>query len=778
MQQLDYKKVFSKLSHIKALSHDQKFDQIVQNLITHALNNINGVNPKNETEVENKVKEIYGISIRNSVITSNIDKLLNKEEIVRDANSKEYFVTPATSIKLKQRLEDASNLENKVKLKWFEEIKNYIDDISENGLEKLWDLLKLYLSNVFEQHGMQTLNFLNPNIRVNEDDQKNLVAIVETILKDNGNPFTKEVLSTSINQFIINADEIRASYVSQLADATFTSFALTSDAETVNFLNKRYNNLQLFLDTNFIFGILDLHKNSEDASAREILEEVKKNRLPFKLTYHPETLAEFKRAFDARALFLRASKWTRETSRVAVAVDGLSPLEELFHKQNIENETDPAVFLEKYDHVDLILKDLGLTEYIPKQSTDTELVDVENDVEAYQKFYEEVKNRKIKSFSGFKHDVVALREVRALNPKKTKFLESNAFFISSDFVLAKFERTYYKRNWEINYVVNPSVFLQLIRPFIENDYSANKRFIDTFSIPEFRSFEIDYSTTRSKALQIINDNYHATSFETKVNILRDQVLLDKLDKANDDHDKQIDIIERQIAIENQILVQKNEEALQNIKTVNIEKELLESKKIKAEENIKNFRKENENLQIEKEIVEEEVLLKKDQIDSLNVKLAAIENDLEIQRIENKYLKDIEEWKKNKKAYVDSHMVEKRSEYISASKYCIRPSVVLLCVAISTPIFVRYYSEIKVSLESHGYSEYYLMGLIIILALIAGFELLYRTYLTDKDRVKMGLHWTGTYGLSKKKTKLLKKFKEQFSKEYDQLYNEPKLDKKL
>ena len=776
MQQLDYKKVFSKLSHIKALSHDQKFDQIVQNLITHTLNNVNGNNPKNETEVENKIKEIYGISIRTSVIISNLDKLLHAEEIIRDPNSKQYFVTQSTSIKLKQRLDDASDLENKVKLKWFEEIKIFINDISEEGLEKLWNLLKHYLSNVFEQHGMQTLNFLNPNIRINEDDQKNLIVIVETILKENGNPFTKEVLSSSINQFIINADEIRASYISQLADATFTSFALTSDAETVNFLNKRYNNLRLFLDTNFIFGILDLHKNSEDASAREILEEVKKNRLPFKLTYHPETLAEFKRAFDARALYIRASKWTRESSRVAVEVDGLSPLEELFHKQNIENETDPSVFLEKYDHVDLILKDLGLTEYIPRQSNDAELVAFETDVEAYQKYYEEIKNRKIKSFSGFKHDIVALREVRALNPKKTKFLESNAFFISSDFVLAKFERTYYKRNWEINYVVNPSVFLQLIRPFIENDFSANKRFIDTFSIPEFRSFEIDYSTTRSKALQIINDNYHATSFETKVNILRDQVLLDKLEKANDNHEKQIAIIESQIAIENQILVQKNEEAQKNIKSVIIKKEQLESKKIKAEQNIKNFRQENENLISEKAIVKQEVVSKNNKINSLNLKLVEIEKDLENQRNENKYLKEIEEWKKNKKNYIESHKNDKRLEYISASKYCIRPSIILLCVATLTPIIVRYYSEIKSYLELNGYSENYLMGIIIILALCAGFELLFRTYLADKDRVKMGLHWIGTFGLNKRKIKLLEVYKEQFSNEYSKLHNEPELKK--
>ncbi|MEA5259800.1 hypothetical protein VB264_18530 [Arcicella aquatica] len=774
MKQLDYKKVFSKLSHIKALSHDEKFDQIVQNLITHTLTNICEKNPKNEVDVENKIKEIYGISIRNSVITSNIDKLLDKKEIIRDRNSSEYFVTPEISIKLKKRLDDANNLENNVRLEWFQEIKKFINDISDEGLEKLWDLLKLYLSNVFEQHGMQTLNFLNPNIRINEDDQKSLVVIVESILRENGNPFTKEILSSSINQFIINANEIRASYISQLADATFTSFALTSDAETVNFLNKRYNKLDLFLDTNFIFGILDLHKNSEDASAREILEEVKKNRLPFKLTYHPETLAEFKRAFDARALYIRATKWTRESSRVAIIVDGLSPLEELFHKQNIENEIDPAIFLEKYDHVDLILKDLGLIEYIPRKSTDNELVDIECDIEAYQKFYDEVKNRKPKSFSGFKHDVIALTEVRALNPKKTKFLESNAFFISSDFILAKFERTHYKRSWEINYVVSPSVFLQLIRPFIENDYSANKRFIDTFSIPEFRSFEIDYSTTRSKALQIINDNYHATSFETKVNILRDQVLLDKLNRVNDDYEKQNAIIESYIAIENQFLAKKNEEVKQNIKSVIIEKELLETKKIIAEQNIKDFKQENENLMTEKTLAIKDANDKKNEIDLLNSKLANIERVLENQQLENKYLKDLEKWKHNRILYIESHIKDKRLEYKLASKYCIRPSVVLLLVSILTPIIVRYYSEIKSYIELKGYSEFYLMSLITILAILAGYDLLYRTYIVDKDKVKMGLHWIKTFGLNKNKKKLLEAYQNQFGNEYNKLHIQPKL----
>ncbi|ABG57327.1 hypothetical protein [Cytophaga hutchinsonii] len=583
MTQIDYKKAFSKLSHIKALSHDQKFDQIVQNLITLALNQKVEENPKNEAQVAARINDIYGMSIRLPIILSNIDKLLSLGEITKDPLSKQLHVTPVISNKLKQRLEVASQLENRVKIGWYNELKAFNPDISDETLNTLWECLESYLCNVFEQHGIQTLHLLNPNAKIEEDDQKSLTDIIENIIKENNDSLSKEILIASINQFITNADETRTNFISQLADSTFTSFALTSDAETVNFLNERYNNLQLFLDTNFIFGILDLHKNSEDASAREILEEVKKNRLPFRLAYHPETLAEFKRAFDARALHIRASKWTRETSRVAITVDGLSPLEELFHKQNIDNEIDTSVFLDKYDHVDIILKDLGLIEYTPQAFTsDEEYVDIESDIEKYQIFYDPLTNRKPKSYLGFKHDVVVIREVRRLNPRKTKFLESHAFFISSDYILAKFEKKHYRRNWEINYVVSPSVFLQLIRPFIENDYSSNKRFIDTFSIPELRAFEIDYSSTRSKALQILNDNYHDTSFETKVKILRDQVILEKLKKANDDFSVQLEIIENQISIENQILTKQKEEALNDIQKIQKEKDRIEEDKYKVE----------------------------------------------------------------------------------------------------------------------------------------------------------------------------------------------------
>lgn len=616
MSQIDYKKVFSKLSHIKALSHDHKFDQIVQNIIVYSL--VTQINKKltKESDVSQLVADAFGITIRNSVIQSNLDKLLTSGDIYRDSMTKSYTLKADILLKTRKRIEDSNNLEIDVKNQWFEEIRTGIVEIEESQYENLWDCLKKYLCNVFEQHGIQTLHILNPSAQVNEDDQKSFIIMIENIIKETDCPFTKEILSRSVNQFINNATELRVNYISQLADATFTSYALTSDAETVNFLNSRYNSLLLFLDTNFIFGVLDLHKNTEDASAREILEEVKENKMPFKLTFHPETLSEFKRAFDQKALLIKATKWSMESSRVALQLNNLSPLEKLFHQENVKSPIDPSVFLDKYNHVDLILSDLGLTEYSPNEYiSDLEHGEIDNDIKEYQNFYEATPNRKLKSYSSFRHDIVVLREVRSLNPKKSKFLDSNAFFISSDFILSKFEKIYYKKIWEINYVVSPSIFLQLIRPFIQSDYTSNKRFIDTFSIPEFRSFEIDYTSTRSKALQIINDNYHNTSFETKVKILRDQVLLEKLSELNDRQEKQVALIEKQIALENNMLAKEKENALKDAEKHLSDKQLMENEKKKTEK--------------EKEEIEAAFQLKTTEYEELSEKYKALSSSNEI-----------------------------------------------------------------------------------------------------------------------------------------------------
>ncbi|HEV7378812.1 MAG TPA: hypothetical protein VGN64_03410, partial [Dyadobacter sp.] len=174
MTQIDYKRVFSKLSHIMALSHDKKFDQIVQNLITHTLNQPTEKIIKNETDVANRISELYGITVRPNVILSNLDKLIDQGQVFKDRTSKNFHISTEVGTKLNNRLEQANKLESNVRDDWFLELERGDPVMSTEIKNCLWTCLRAYLSMVFEQHGMQTLHLLNPSAKINEEDQKSL----------------------------------------------------------------------------------------------------------------------------------------------------------------------------------------------------------------------------------------------------------------------------------------------------------------------------------------------------------------------------------------------------------------------------------------------------------------------------------------------------------------------------------------------------------------------------------------------------------------------------
>ena len=50
--------------------------------------------------------------------------------------------------------------------------------------------------------------------------------------------------------------------------------------------------LTLFLDTNFLFGILHLHVHPQVGVSNELVRAIPKHSLPFELCYHPRTLRE------------------------------------------------------------------------------------------------------------------------------------------------------------------------------------------------------------------------------------------------------------------------------------------------------------------------------------------------------------------------------------------------------------------------------------------------------------------------------------------------------
>ena len=79
----------------------------------------------------------------------------------------------------------------------------------------------------------------------------------------------------------------------------------------------KLNPLILFLDTNFLFGLLNLHVNPQVDVSAELCDSILKFHLPFKLRYHDATTREMTNTLFYFGGELRRQKWPQNISRAA-----------------------------------------------------------------------------------------------------------------------------------------------------------------------------------------------------------------------------------------------------------------------------------------------------------------------------------------------------------------------------------------------------------------------------------------------------------------------------
>lgn len=144
MNAINYSRVFSNLCYIKALSHDNKFDEIVQHLILNVMcKGAQGQLSKGKEVVE-KINDIYGILLREHVVQSNLDKLISVGKIKQI--ERVLYIDKREAEKILKNIQDITNLDVEVKNDWFFQIKNEFVDYSDEKLEVLWEALQNILA--------------------------------------------------------------------------------------------------------------------------------------------------------------------------------------------------------------------------------------------------------------------------------------------------------------------------------------------------------------------------------------------------------------------------------------------------------------------------------------------------------------------------------------------------------------------------------------------------------------------------------------------------------
>lgn len=425
------------------------------------------------------------------------------------------------------------------------------------------------MAQAFRRHGAETTLLLNPSGALSVELDRSLTFYQKEAYKTCCSQVSEELASTAIRTFFTETTAARSRYIAQLLDGTFSFYAVCVDETTSTYLKTAIKPVAIFLDTNFMFGLLRLHDNPLNQVSEELVEAIQRHHFPFKLYYHERTLEEFQAALNRIRDRLLGYNWTQNLSRAAIRTRDLTTIEQRYHEANARRPVDARVFLTKYEHVEQILLEKGFSIYREPNVAQSQEQNLENEhtllIHKYNAFLvDRLGMDKAKAYRTIEHDMTVWQSVKRQRRSGGSALEIGALFLTADHNLFAFDWQRLRAHNAPGHVILPNQLLQLLRPFLVVTTEFDKKFAATFAVPEFRTAGTDYGSTISKVLGYLA-TFADVSEETATRILANEVLLGRLRDLKQNSSEFKEVVDSALANDNKTLLQENERLLVKLK---------------------------------------------------------------------------------------------------------------------------------------------------------------------------------------------------------------------
>ena len=567
-----------KMCNFIAIAETKDHSEILRKLILHLLHTFPEEKLSETRGVGVILKTIFGIEVPQHQIEDSLKKLISSNQIDKPAGMN-YTLSPETRIEVKARVEDALQLQERVKNQWLAENSKLFNTLD---TDLAWGVILEYLAKVFLRHGIQVNVFLDPSSE-QQGMEESLSTLLQEAVQNKFSSVDQRAAEDTIAVFFrtVGENPERAQFISQCADGATNYFSLGISPEMSSRFRDKLEPLVLLCDTNFLFGILDLHEHHLVKISNELLDAITKHSLPIKLRYHEETLAEFHSSIGHYEDNLCSDKYKQSLSRIVATTNLMSGPELKYHQKNSKTKIEVKDFFKPYKHADILLRKYKLEIFRSSDSRLEERATLEAD---YKEFLESSK-KPPKSHGQIAHDMIVLDCVRCLRSNAKSTLGPSALFVTCDHTLYRFDREMSRKEKTPASVVLPNILWQVLRPCIpSSSHDFDKSFAETFAIPEFRTIGSGSSKACSRLLSLLN-TYDNFPEETAGKLLANDMLMEKLSQIENDKQFQTEV---NLAIKDDhktliedvaIRDQKIEEIQSNNEKIN--KELVEVTKMEA-----------------------------------------------------------------------------------------------------------------------------------------------------------------------------------------------------
>ncbi|GGF38492.1 hypothetical protein KZP23_04640 [Echinicola marina] len=328
----DFKNHIKILSALSVAASDTRRDTFIS-VVIRTLNEISSCERK---DLAGYINEQFSFEPYQPELDEVVNFLLKEERIVEEKKILSLSAEEKETI-------DTQDVEARDQEKSrYQNFKNFIKDdlghdLKGDQVKLLWDTFLEYLYNSFYEYGEDAIKTLHPHIK-NGDGNSYYESVLSITMKNIDAPELQTLFKYVIERFPDFASTEDLNFLNDLAQKTLSFSSLGFQADVAqDTINHEIVDWTLYLDTNVLYSLLDLHSHPENEACKALIQLVRENKehIKVKLRYSDITYKELgkkKADFD-----LLDDKLTDSSIKAMLKSENLDGFSKKFYEGLLEN---------------------------------------------------------------------------------------------------------------------------------------------------------------------------------------------------------------------------------------------------------------------------------------------------------------------------------------------------------------------------------------------------------------------------------------------------------
>lgn len=451
--------------------------------------------PLGTAELVHHIKVMYGLTFSEREVDESLERLTSVDRVFALEGKFQLTATAAGAVK-----SDTSELrdrQNRVLTVWEREVRDRHVSLSSDDMSILKDDLMAFLRAICARHGAEVALILYPRNGSAKELIDRFHASTRAALPDREEPL-QSIRADELALFLDSADEERRLFIADLLNAWASLAVMTIDPGASSLIQNVAAGQAIYVDTNFVYRLMNLQGPYEYRAAKEILELAQ--RLGYEMRCTPWMVDEFRQSLRrARDFINRNPILPADLERLALEKAADDDFVAAYWREHRSRAVTVEDFYEFYANIEDLLGDLGIrlvADGCTAVEQDRPAIDYE--IGTIETLLFRDRHPAVKEHDA-KHRLL-IKRLRG-GPRHS-FSNAGHFYLTCDTLMPRFDREAQRREdtEEVPFTLMASAFLQIVRGLVPRTRDLELSLADIFATPYLRNVGKLSARTTAKVL--------------------------------------------------------------------------------------------------------------------------------------------------------------------------------------------------------------------------------------------------------------------------------------